>query len=175
MNGHMYDAIHNTLTISRAFEKRVKNPNTTEYALYYKFRKDIPDALIIVDGKQKVQRDVSTKEMEAYITRCGDSATRLKEFNRQLVLSKVQKNPIIYMRKWFHENYANYSEAPEYGSDGFVIVKTKTQMNAERQPAAAPDVSEQTLKDAKKQDSDFKQVGISAETKEISFTEAGAA
>lgn len=129
MNGHCYNAINNTLTISRAFEKRAKNPNTTEYVLYYKFRMDIPDARIIVDGKKKGQRDVSTKEMKSFISRCNNHAVRLAEFNRQLVLSKVQKNPVKYMQNWFHENYANYSETPEY-EDGFVVVKTKAEMEA---------------------------------------------
>ncbi len=129
MNGHKYDAITNTLMISRTFEKRAKNPNTTEYALYYKFRADVPDAGIIVDGKKKVPQDVSTKEMESYIKRCNNPAARLKEFNRQLVLSKVQKKPIKYMQNWFHENYANYSDTPEY-KDGSVVVKTKAEMRA---------------------------------------------
>ncbi len=131
MNGYKYDAISNTLTISRAFEKRAMNLNTDEYALYYMFRRQIPDAVIIVEGKNKTQRDVSTKEMESYIKRCNNPAMRLKEFNRQMVLSKVQKHPVKYMRNWFHENYANYSDCPEY-KDGFVIVKTKAQMEAEQ-------------------------------------------
>ena len=129
MNGHKYDAITNTLMISRAFEKRAKNPNTTEYALYYKFHTDIPDAKIVVDDKCKGSRDVSTKEMESYIKRCNNHVARLKEFNRQMVLAKVQKHPIKFMQNWFHENYANYSDTPEY-KDGFVVVKTKAEMEA---------------------------------------------
>lgn len=142
MNGYKYDAINNILTISRAFEKRAMNPDTIEYALYYKFRRDIPDATIIVDEKNKAQRDVSTKEMESYIKRCNNPALRLKEFNRQMVFSKVQRHPVKYMQNWFHENYANYSDTPEY-EDGFVIVKTKAQMEAEIASAAAKDATEQ--------------------------------
>lgn len=151
MNGHCYDAINNTLTISRAFEKRAKNPNTTEYALYYKFRVDIPDARIIVDEK-KVKRDLSLKEMESYIKLCKDAKARLKEFNREKTLAKVQKNPLKHMRHWFHENYANYSDRPEYDKDGYVVVKTKTQMEAEIAVAAERDVSVQSPKDTKNQD-----------------------
>ena len=153
MNGHKYDAITNTLMISRAFEKRAKNPNTTEYALYYKFRTDMPDARIIVDGKNKAQRDVSTKEMESYIKKCNNPVARLKEFNRQMVFAKVQKHPIKYMQNWFHENYANYSDSPEY-KDGFVIVKTIADMEAEEKTAAVPDASDQIVEDKKNPASD---------------------
>lgn len=145
MNGHSYNALTNTLTISRAFEKRSMNPDTIEYAQYYKFRRDIPDADIIVDGKSKVQRDVSTKEMEAYIKHCDNPAARLKEFNRQMILSKVHKHPVKYMQNWFHVNYANYSDTPEY-KDGYVVAKTKADMEAARQ------VSGQTPEALKNQD-----------------------
>ena len=40
------------------------------------------------------------------------------------------------MRKWFLENYANYAEDPEFDANGFVIVKTKSQMEAEKKAKA---------------------------------------
>ena len=143
MNVYKYDAINNTLTISRAFEKRAMNPDTSEYLQYYRFRREFPDATIIVDGKNKVQRGVSTKEMESYIKKCNNPAVRLKEFNRQMVLAKGQKHPVKYMQNWFHENYANYSDSPEY-KDGFVIVKTKVEIDAEQKNVGTQGVFEQT-------------------------------
>ena len=37
------------------------------------------------------------------------------------------------MKTWFLNNYANYSEQPTFDADGFVIVKTKSEMEAEMQ------------------------------------------
>ena len=41
------------------------------------------------------------------------------------------------MKKWFLDNYANYSTTPEFDEDGFVIVKTKAQMKAEKEASGA--------------------------------------
>lgn len=49
--------------------------------------------------------------------------------------SKVQASPYKYVKTWFLNNYANYSEQPEFDADGFVIVKTKSQMEAEKKIA----------------------------------------
>lgn len=37
------------------------------------------------------------------------------------------------------ENYANYSEQPQFDADGFLIVKTKAEMEAEARAAAKPE------------------------------------
>ena len=41
------------------------------------------------------------------------------------------------MKEWFLTNYANYSENPVFDEEGFVIVKTKAQMEQEAKEAAA--------------------------------------
>ena len=40
------------------------------------------------------------------------------------------------VRKWFLENYANYAEDPVLDANGCVIVKTKSQMEAEAKAKA---------------------------------------
>ena len=150
------------------------NPDTIEYALYYRFRREIPDATIIVEGKNKAQRDVSTKEMESYIKKCNNPIARLKEFNRQMVLSKVQKHPVKYMQNWFHENYANYGDCPEY-KDGIAIVKTRADMKAEQPNAAAQDASERTAEDKDKQGLNARETYESAKAERISSEEDAAA
>ena len=41
------------------------------------------------------------------------------------------------MKEWFLTNYANYSENPVFDENGFVIVKTKAQMEQEAKEATA--------------------------------------
>ena len=55
------------------------------------------------------------------------------------------------MKTWFLENYANYSETPKFDADGFAIVKTKAEVEAERKAkeaamnaAEAPAIEETT-------------------------------
>ena len=39
-----------------------------------------------------------------------------------------------YVKTWFMDNYANYYEQPVFDEDGFVVVKTKAEMDAENTP-----------------------------------------
>ena len=164
-NGYKFDLLKNTLILSHVFAEKAANPDTTEYSLFCKFRTDNPDAVVSYEGKRKTaNRDISTKEMKAYIALCDDKDARMKEFNRQTVLSKVQKHPLKYMQNWFHDNYANYSNSPEY-KDEHVIVKTRAQMESEQQTAAAQNTSVQTLEDKKNRDSGTAQVSLSAKSR----------
>ena len=70
------------------------------------------------------------------IALCDNSEERLEVFAKIRALSKIQASPYAYVRKWFLENYANYAEDPEFDANGFVIVKTKSQMEAEKKAKA---------------------------------------
>ena len=48
-----------------------------------------------------------------------------------MALSKIQKSPYNYVKTWFLDNYANYSEQPVFDEDGYVVVKTKAEMENE--------------------------------------------
>ena len=88
-------------------------------------------------------RNLTYKNMEEYIiTLEGEESENLKEFNNVLKLSKVQAGPYAYVKTWFLDNYANYSEQPEFDADGFVIVKTKSAKEAEAKAKAENKVEE---------------------------------
>ena len=88
-------------------------------------------------------------QMEGFIAKCANSEERLDVFEKIKALSKIQASPYAYVRKWFLENYANYAEDPEFDANGFVIVKTKSQMEAEaaakKAQEEAADVQEQSV------------------------------
>ena len=37
----------------------------------------------------------------------------------------------MYVKNWFMANYANYSETPDFDAEGYVIVKTRAEMEQE--------------------------------------------
>lgn len=134
ITGYSYDPIGNTLTITNAFAKKASQLNTAEYNIMKQFRRDNPSLTIVkAEKKAPSNRPLNVKfaEMEKFIAQCRGKEARLAEFEKVKVLSKIQSSPYAYVKTWFLEHYANYSAQPEFDSDGFVIVKTKQEMEAE--------------------------------------------
>jgi len=139
MTGYNYDVITNTLTMTASFAKKASQLNTPEYNTVRQLRLDNPDMKIEkASPKSSSNRPVSIPfaKMEDFISLCANSEERLDVFEKIKALSKIQASPYAYVRKWFLENYANYSEQPEFDANGFVIAKTKSQMEAEKKAKA---------------------------------------
>lgn len=137
--GYSYDAISNTLTMTAAFAKKASQLNTAEYNIVRQLRNDNPGMKIEKSAaKAPANRplNITFAKMEEYIKQCRDSKDRLEAFKKVKALSKIQASPYKYVKTWFLNNYANYSEQPEFDADGFVVVKTKSQMEAEKKAAA---------------------------------------
>ena len=139
MTGYNYDAITNTLTLTASFAKKASQLNTPEYHIVRQLRLDNP-GMKIEKAAPKASSNrpahLTFAQMEGFIAKCANSEERLNVFEKIKALSKIQASPYAYVRKWFLENYANYSEQPEFDEKGFVIVKTKSQMDAEKKAKA---------------------------------------
>ncbi len=133
--GYVFDVLNNTLTCSSAFLKKASVLNTPEYLTLKQLRADNPDMTITVAEKKsrrKSNPDITFEKMKGFIALCADSQKRLKEFERVCSLAKVQSSPYAYTKKWFFENYANYAEQPQLDENGFVIPKTREELEAEK-------------------------------------------
>lgn len=143
--GYTYDALEDTLIITEAFAKRASVLHSAEYEIIREFRATHPDRPIkLADKKTPNNRPLklSFKQMGAFIAKCRDAEARTARFEQIKALSKVQPSPYAYVKTWFLDNYANYSEQPEFDADNFVIVKTKSEMEAE---AKATTETEETV------------------------------
>ena len=139
MTGYNYDAITNTLTMTASFAKKASQLNTPEYHIVRQLRSDNSGMKIEKSAaKTPANRplNITFAKMEEFIKQCRDSKDRLEAFKKVKSLSKIQASPYKYVKTWFLNNYANYSEQPEFDADGFVVVKTKSQMEAEKKAAA---------------------------------------
>ena len=134
VTGYAYDAIENVLTCSESFLKKASRLNSPEYNVLKQFRTEIPGLKIEKGEKKSGNRplNITFAKMEEYIKNCRDGETRLEAFKKVKSLSKIQSSPYQYVRTWFLDNYANYSEQPTFDADGFVVVKTKSEMEAEK-------------------------------------------
>ena len=139
MTGYNYDAITNTLTMTASFAKKASQLNTPEYNTVRQLRLDNPGMKIekaIRKTPSNQPMNATFAQMEGFIAKCANSEERLDVFEKIKALSKIQASPYAYVRKWFLEHYANYAEDPEFDANGFVIAKTKSQMEAERKAKA---------------------------------------
>ena len=143
--GYTYDALEDTLIITEAFAKRASVMHSAEYEIILEFRATHPGRPInLADKKTSNNRPLklSFKQMGEFIAKCRDAEARTARFEQIKALSKVQPSPYAYVKTWFLDNYANYSEQPEFDADNFVIVKTKSEMEAEAKATAE---SEETV------------------------------
>ena len=132
------------LTISKAFEKNASIYGTDEYKTILSLRKDYPKLKIVVQVKKGNEKGANDKltytKMRDFIKLCPNSVERLATFDRVYALSKCQRSPYAYVKRWFLDNYANYSENPEF-ADGCVIPKTKVEMEAEKKAKTTDEAS----------------------------------
>lgn len=137
MSKYNYDVQTNTLTMSPAFAKQASRYGTPEYNLVMQLRHDYPGLQVEVEASKKTTHGgLSFEQMENHIQHCKDADKRICAFEKVKELSKSQVNPYAYVKKWFMENYANYSETPELDDENFVVVKTKKEVEAEKVAAA---------------------------------------
>ena len=142
-----FDHVSNTLTANEAFLKAASQLGTPEYNTLLQLRKDNPN-LVIEKGQinktkneKENSKNLTYTAMKDFIKLCRDAEKRLNTFEKVYALSKIQRSPYHYVKTWFLDNYANYSEAPEMDKDGYVIVKTKAQLKADAAEKSAAEAT----------------------------------
>ena len=147
---YAFDALALTLTVTADFAKKASKLGTPEYSVLLQFRKDYPAIKIVkrTSNSNGNHAGISFKQMEDYIAQCRDSKPRLEVFVKIKSLSKIQSSPYAYVKEWFLNNYANYSEQPEFDDKGFVIVKTKAEIEAEEKAKESADTNDEKAAEA---------------------------
>lgn len=133
-NDYRFDHDTATLFITKSFKIAASKLGTPEYKIILELRRDNPEMKIeLTDdpAKKNTTPKLSYTQMKHFIAKCRNTEERMKIFECVYALSQVQRSPYHYMKAWFLDNYANYSDKPEFDADGFVIVKTKAQLEAE--------------------------------------------
>ena len=144
-SSYSFDVLTNTVTISKDFASKASQLNTYEYKTLLQLRNDNPSMKIVIreGNKAKNGNGITFAQMEGFIRQCRDCESRLDTYERVKALSKVQRSPYKYVKDWFLANYANYSEQPEFDDEGFVVAKTKAQM--EKEATATANIDEKGI------------------------------
>lgn len=98
--------------VTKKFAKSARIFGTTEYKLWREYRKDFPEAEMMVkeikkNPEKKTYRNMKYENMRTFILEQEDSEKMLDEFERQLKLSKIQSNPYRFVLAWFLAQYAD--------------------------------------------------------------------
>ena len=138
---YSFDHSSNTLTVNEAFLKAASRLDTPEYKTMLQLRKDFGSISIVIENPSqktvKAENRLTFTAMKQFICKCRNAKERLVVYENVCALSKAQRSPYHYVKKWFLDNYANYSATPDFDEEGFVIVKTRAQMEAEKAAAAS--------------------------------------
>ena len=130
---YAFNPLNRTLAASPAFLKNASRLDSMEYQIIRQLRADYGEISITEEkSNRKASAMIRFAQMEKHIGQCRDAKERLERFAKIKALSQIQNSPYQYVVTWFMENYANYTEQPQFDADGFLIVKTKAEMEAEK-------------------------------------------
>lgn len=101
--------------VSKKFAKNARVFGSEEYLQWKEYRKDFPKAVMVVkeikkNPDKKTNRNMTYENMKIYISEHANKEVMLKEFDRQLKISKIKKNPYCYVLSWFDKFYPSARE-----------------------------------------------------------------
>ena len=118
---YVYEPSKNTLTITKAFEEKLQNPNSEEYKIFRAIKADNPAITIRMRthktkaGYVNQYSKLTYKHMEAYIRLVPKAEELLEVFNTLRTCAQLfEKSPYTAVRKWFADQCPKYREDPMY-------------------------------------------------------------
>ena len=130
-NTYKIDFVNNTLTMSKAFEDALNNPNSQEYKLFLQLRADFPGLTIIrktrrASTKTSPNKNLTYKHMEQYMSVFQNADELLAQFEVVKECSKQQPSPYKFVRDWFEAQFENYKEQPDFSNNASKVIDLET-------------------------------------------------
>ena len=127
MMNYKIDFVNNTLTMSKAFEEALNNPNSEEYKLFLQLRADFPGLTIIrktrrAPKKARPTKNLTYKHMEQYISVFKNADELLAQFKVVRECSKQQPSPYKFVLDWFKKQFPKYKELPDFGNNAPKVI-----------------------------------------------------
>ena len=126
-NTYKIDFVNNTLTMSKAFEDALNNPNSQEYKLFLQLRADFPGLTIIrktrrAPKKARPTKNLTYANMEQYMSVFQNADKLLAQFEVVKTCSLEQPSPYKFVRDWFETQFPKYREQPDFSPDASKVV-----------------------------------------------------
>ena len=105
--------------VTKAFAKKAVIFGTEEYKLWKAYREDFPNAQMVTktikkNPDKKTNKNMTYENMAAFIREQDDAAEVMKEFEKQINLSKVKANPYRAVLAWFKQKYSDVNDYMDY-------------------------------------------------------------
>ena len=105
--------------VTKAFEKQARIFGSNENKLWREFLKAYPNAKmetknIKKNPEKKSFLNLTYENMKGYIAEQKNAEELMKEFEKQLALSKIQTSPYRFVVAWFEQKFENYDSYKQY-------------------------------------------------------------
>ena len=106
--------------VTKAFAKNAQIFGTEEFKLWREYKALYPDAVMVCKtikkaaNKKTTTKNMTYENMAAFIREQDDAAEVMKEFKKQINLSKVKANPYRAVLAWFKQKYSDVNDYMDY-------------------------------------------------------------
>ena len=110
----------NEAQVTKAFQKNASIFGTDEFKLWREYKAMFPEAKMVTKtikknpNKLNITKNMTYENMAAFIREQDDAAEVMKEFKKQINLSKVKANPYRAVLAWFKQKYTNVNDYMDF-------------------------------------------------------------
>ena len=113
--GYSINFAENTITLTKAFAQRAKNPSTAEFRELAKLHKNFPDFTItmrtaVITADKNVHDGLTIDFMTDYIKNYIKDEKAIAEFEAVKAYYKKMNGYYGKVKAWFLKNYKNYQD-----------------------------------------------------------------
>ena len=156
--GYSYDALTNTLTVTKTFMKKASQYGTAEYNIIKGLRGDNPNMkfdIIERTATKSEERPVTAKyaDMEHFIKQFPQERqdSLMERYKKVKALSKTHRSPYKFVLDWFLDYFPLYNTEAAFDENGnLTSLKTKDDLEQEKLEAemkAALEAAKETAAD----------------------------
>jgi len=130
-----------TAQVTKAFQKNASIFGTDEFKLWREYKALFPEAVMVTKtikknpNKLNITKNMTYENMAVFIREQDDAAEVMKEFQKQINLSKVKANPYRAVLAWFKKKYPDVNDYMNYFEE--LAAKKSAENDMFAVPAAA--------------------------------------
>lgn len=113
---------NNEAQVSKTFAKNARIYGTEEYRIWREFKAENSEYVMVVKTIKKnpdkeTNKNLTYENMRLYISVQDNAEALLAEFERELIISKIQTNPYRAVLAWFLQEFKDYDSYKKFFKD----------------------------------------------------------
>lgn len=116
----------NTITVSKSFALAASDPSKPEFETLSKLQAAYPGMRIVhkthrSPSKANANKGLTYERMEGYINLHENAAELIVTFEAVKKIAAQQKNPYLFTKGWFMQQFPDYGKLPEINNNGKIL------------------------------------------------------